>query len=296
MSAGGVAVLPPDTLLVRRALDFLAGGPATATAFVAAVCQVSGAPTLVADRLALDLLGGRPQFRRLPDGRWALAGATAPPAGDGDRLDRVSFVVVDVETTGGRPEGGDRVTEIAAVLVEGLRVVEPPLVDTLVNPERSIPSFITSITNITSAMVATAPRFRDVSAQVTDALRGRVFVAHNASFDWRFVSAEVTRATGARLQGRQLCTVRLARKLLPHLPRRSLDHVAHYYGVPNAARHRAAGDAFATAHVLVRLLRDAAERGMETWSALDTLLSAGTATSRRRRSALPRPVDRGEGA
>jgi DNA polymerase-3 subunit epsilon len=295
MSAGGVALLPPDTLLVRRALDFLAGGPATATAFVAAVCQVSGAPALVADRLALDLLGGRPEFRRLPDGRWALA-AAAPVADDMDRLDRLSFVVVDVETTGGRPDGGDRVTEIAAVLVEGLRVVETPLVDTLVNPERSIPPFITSITNITSAMVATAPRFRDVSAQVAAALRGRVFVAHNASFDWRFVSAEVTRATGARLQGRQLCTVRLARKLLPHLPRRSLDYVAHHYGVPNAARHRAAGDAFATAHVLVGLLRDAAERGLETWSALDALLSGGTGASRRRRSALPRSVDRGEGA
>src|SRR5690606_5526011 len=103
--------------------------------------------------------------------------------------------------------------------------------------------------------------------------------------------AEVTRASGLKLEGRRLCTVRLARRLLPGLPRRSLDMVAHHYGVEITARHRAAGDAVATAHVLLRLLGDAADRGYETWAQLDTFLST-TITSRRRRrpSGFPQPA------
>src|SRR5919112_166285 len=109
-----------------------------------------------------------------------------------------------------------------------------------------------------------SPTFRDIVHDVADALRGHVFVAHNAGFDWRFVTAEITRATGERLDGRQLCTVRLARRLLPQLSRRSLDHVSRFYGVENTARHRAGGDAVATAKVFLRMLKEARERGCTT--------------------------------
>ncbi|HEX3157535.1 MAG TPA: 3'-5' exonuclease [Gemmatimonadaceae bacterium] len=291
----------PETLLVRRARDYLAAGPATSRELASRVCQLPGAPAPIAEHMILELLGGRPEFARTADGRWALAAAAAdcPAAASAaaDRLDALSFVVVDVETTGGQPDSGDRVTGIAAVLVEGGRVVERPLVDTLVNPLRPIPPHITRLTNITSRMVATAPTFDRVCDSVVQALRGRVFVAHNASFDWRFVSAEVGRATGVELAGRRLCTVRLARKLLPQLPRRTLDYVSNHYGVPNAARHRALGDAMATAHVLLGLLRDAGDRGCATWAELETLVAASTGPRRRRpRSAMPRFMDSGESA
>lgn len=284
----GVRVQPREELLVERARDFLAAGPASAVALMERVCQLPGAPAPVAEHLARTLLGPHADFALEADGRWRLADAPAV-APVVESLASLSYVVVDVETTGGRAEGGDRVTEIAAVVVEGGEVKE--VYETLVNPERAIPPWITSITNINWEMVKDAPRFADVCERVTGMLRDRVFVAHNAAFDWRFVCAEVGRASGERLDGRRLCTVRLARKLLPQLPRRSLDFVARHYGVEIEARHRAAGDALATAHVLRRLLRDAADRGCETWDDLDALLAGGSsAARRRRRSALPGPA------
>jgi len=314
MTAGGITTREADTLLVERARDFLAAGPAEARHLVASVCQLPGVPAPVAEHLAETLLGGHPEFRRGDDGRWSLGaargaapgphasavreaasawkpgGLTAAPASV-ERLGGMSFVVVDVETTGGRAQGGDRITEIAAVVVREGQIAET--FETLVNPERPIPPWISQLTNISWDMVRDAPRFRDVCDDVLRILGGNVFVAHNARFDWSFVSMEVERATGRMLEGRQLCTVRLARRLLPQLRRRSLDFVADYYDVNIAARHRAMGDAYATAHVLLGLLRDAEARGCTTWDDLDRFLSTSTATRRRRRpSALPNPVSR----
>lgn len=295
----GVVAVERDTLLVQRARDFLAAGPADAAALMSSVCQLPGAPSLVAEHLARTLLGGRPDFALDDAGRWTLRPATPLAARtveiDCRRLLEERFVVVDVETTGGRAMQGDRVTEIAAVVVENGEM--GTVYSTLVNPQRSIPPWITSLTNINWEMVRDAPPFIDVCAEITAMLDGRVFVAHNAPFDWSFVGAEVARASGRALEGRRLCTVRLARKLLPQLPRRSLDMVASHYGVEITARHRAAGDAVATAHVLLRLLGDAADRGYETWAQIDTLLSTSTTSRRRRRpSGFPQPARGTEGS
>ena len=217
------------------------------------------------------------------------------PCDAADVLASLSYVVVDVETTGTRPWSGDRITEIAAVVVRDGEIRE--VFETLVNPQRPIPPMISALTNITWSMVKDAPVFRDICDRVLGVIGGSVFVAHNAAFDWRFVTSEVSRASGQRLSGRQLCTVRLARKLLPHLRSRSLDHVAAYYGVDITARHRAAGDAVATAHVLLGLLRDARERGCESWPALEALIAKRKPRPRRGRpSAMPRSVDRDCGA
>ena len=199
--------------------------------------------------------------------------------------------MVDVETTGGRAYAGDRITEIAAIVVKGGEVTDE--FETLVNPQRPIPPMVTAITKITWNMVRNAPTFRDIADDVASVLRGHVFVAHNAAFDWRFVSSEITRATGGRLDGRRLCTVKLARKVLPQLPRRSLDHLARFYGVEIASRHRAGGDARATARVLIRLLREVEGRGCHTWAELEGLMSTvPRGRRRRRRSAMPLPMDR----
>lgn len=238
---------------------------------------------------------GRDDDARVSEERSSWTDVLHIPAAPADLLASLSFVVVDVETTGGRPWSGDRITEIAAVVVRDGEVRE--VFETLVNPQRPIPPLITALTNINWAMVKDAPIFRDVCDRLLSFMRGHVFVAHNAAFDWRFVTAEVSRANGSRLSGRQLCTVRLARKLLPQLRSRSLDHVAHHYGVTIGARHRAGGDAIATAHVLVRLLRDARDRGCESWPALEELIAKRKKRGRRGRpSAMPRSMDRDAGA
>lgn len=326
----GVQLRPAEQMLVSRARDFLAAGPSDAVDLIAHVCQLPGPPRFVADHMAMALLAPWGEFTREGDGRWRLVQKTAQeladmravavptpapvakapgssptrrpratstaPAADrvpertGDRLADLSYVVVDVETTGGRPDGGDRITEIAAVIIERGEITR--VYETLVNPQRPIPPMVTSITNITWNMVRNAPTFRDIVHDVADAMRGHVFVAHNAGFDWRFVTAEIARATGERLDGRQLCTVRLARRLLPQLSRRSLDHVSRHYGVENSARHRAGGDAVATAKVFLRMMRDARERGCLTWPELETLLRTPVRGRRRRRRGMPHPVDR----
>ena len=291
---------PEDTLLTTRALDYLSRGPADVVDLIGHICALPGAPRIVAAPIAHAMFSGRPQFVRTDDGRWMLADLTRTPystsvrsrsnAGD-EPLAELSYVVVDTETTGGRSWLNDRITEIAAVVVRGGEIVE--VYETLVNPQRSIPPFITALTNITWDMVKDAPVFEQVAAEVMRVLEGNIFVAHNATFDWRFLTSELTRATGRQLRGRRLCTVKLARKVLPQLPRRSLDHVARYYGVTIRNRHRAGGDAIATAHCLVRMVSDLADRGCATWSDLQSLLRSQPGRRKKRRhSGLPTPVTR----
>jgi DNA polymerase-3 subunit epsilon len=296
----GVSTRPEQTLLAERAADYLKAGPADSRSLIASVCQLSALPSVVAEHMAITLLRDHPRFARTADGAWRLAEPAAPawqiasPA-DEPLLSSLSFAIVDVETTGGRPDHGDRITEIAVVTVRDDQV--SGVFETLVNPERSIPPFITRLTNISWEMVRDKAPFRDVCDDVLRALEGHVFVAHNANFDWRFVSAEVARSKGRELSGRRLCTVRLARRLLPQLRSRSLDWVARHYGVeiPAGMRHRAAGDALATAHCLLRLLDDARQRGCERWSDLERLLATGGVTTKRRgrrAPGMPQPVSK----
>lgn len=306
---GGIETRAEATFLADRAARFLESGPADPVALIGHVCNLPGAPRIVAEHMAEAIFAGRPEFFRDTAGRWLLSvsapvyaaerqvengskGAALPhlPPPDADVLSRLSYVVVDVETTGGRAYGGDRITEVAAVVVRNGQLCE--VFETLVNPQRPIPAFITQLTNISSEMVKDAPTFATVEPELLDFISGNVFAAHNANFDWRFICAEVFHASGQQLVGRRLCTVRLARKILPQLPRRSLDHVANYYGVEISGRHRAAGDAIATAHCLLRLLGDAADRGCLTWDDLDLLIGVrGVRAARalRRHSALPGP-------
>ncbi|MGH7664359.1 MAG: 3'-5' exonuclease [Gemmatimonadaceae bacterium] len=289
MSAtGGVRTSAAETLLISRAIELLSRGPADAMTLIAEVCQLPGPPSRVAEEMALALFAGRRDFTRDGEGMWRLA-ANADPS----TISALSFVVVDVETTGMRALHGDRVTEVAATIVRNGVVTDT--FQTLVNPERPIPPMITALTRITWNMVRNKPTFREICDELLGFMEGHIFVAHNAGFDWRFIAAEVERATAGRLrlEGRQLCTVRLARALLPQLRRRSLDHVAAHYGVEIMSRHRAGGDALATAHCLLGLLRDAEDRGCTCWDDVELLAGQRRKRPRRgraRRSALPQPV------
>jgi DNA polymerase III subunit epsilon len=109
-----------------------------------------------------------------------------------------------------------------------------------------------------------APRFEEIADAVLASLAGTVFVAHSVRFDWGFVAAELERARGLLLQGPRICTVRLARRLLPPLDALNLDSVAEFLGITIEGRHRATGDAVATARILSRMLGIAQARGAVT--------------------------------
>ncbi len=273
------------------------------------VCQVDRLQSDAAERMALALLSSHPEFVQRPSGHWALRDALPGPSIDrlppdspeelpSTGLAAVSFAVVDVETTGTRTT--DRITEIAIALVQRGEIVD--VFSQLVNPERPIPSHISALTHITWDMVKDQPPFRGLSEEIARRLSGHIFTAHNAAFDWRFVGNEMAR-TGAQLSGPRLCTVRMARALVPQLSRRSLDHVARYFNIDISGRHRAAGDAEATARALVRMLRIADDEGLSTWPLLEARLAkpsrgaprtasrtAPRTAADRRRRAFPLPV------
>src|SRR5256885_14482480 len=211
---------------------------------------------------------GRRGRKRDEDTVVARVDAVSADTGVAEPLRSLSYAVVDTETTGGSMWFGDRITEVAAVIVKNGEIAH--VYEQLVNPQRPIPPFITALTNITWDMVRDAPTFDQVAPGLMQVLEGNVFVAHNTNFDWRFLTNEISRATGHQLRGRKLCTVKIARKVLPQLSRRSLDHIARYYGVEIRNRHRAGGDAIATAKCLVRMLHDLSDRGCETWTDLQS--------------------------
>lgn len=149
---------------------------------------------------------------------------------------------VDLETTGGSPYE-DRITEVGIVDVD-LADPSRPVREwsTLVNPQVAIPPFIQTLTGITDAMVADAPTFEDVAADLLTRLDGRLFVAHNARFDHGFLK-NAFRRTGHAFRPPVLCTVRLSRKLYPGYARHNLDTLIERHRLVVDARHRALGDA-----------------------------------------------------
>jgi DNA polymerase-3 subunit epsilon len=169
------------------------------------------------------------------------------------------LAIVDVETTGADP-ASDRVTEIAVLEANGFALTGQW--STLVNPGTPVPGAIQALTGITQDMVDCAPRFADVAAELYERLAGRVFVAHNARFDYGFLRREFERA-GYKYLAKTLCTVRLSRRLYPGEAGHDLDCLIQRHGLECAARHRALPDASA----LWQFLRNAAqEHGDEVFS------------------------------
>jgi DNA polymerase-3 subunit epsilon len=261
--------------LVDRALQFLTAGPTASINLTQQVLGIPGATSVIAERLVAALLGSDPRVGRLGDGRWMLVAPSSASPGIGDS----AFVVVDVETTGGMPGQGDRITEVGVVLVRGAQV--ELLYESLVNPERPIPAAVTGVTSITDDMVRDRPLFGEIADDVLALLAGRIFVAHNVSFDWRFLGYD----------GPRVCTVALARRLVPGLRSRSLDSLAHYFGIEVSRRHRAGPDALATGKILQRLLALAQDAGVATLKDLIELARRRKGRKRRRRRAHPESME-----
>ncbi|WP_419935357.1 3'-5' exonuclease [Candidatus Palauibacter sp.] len=271
----------PEGVLFRRAMARLEQGACEARDLAVEMFGIRGGPPGLADRLVAEVLEGAPDVvREGPDGAvWRLARCEAKRAEKRrDGLHQLRYAVVDVETNGGVAGAGGRVVEIAIVEVDRGEIGD--CFSTLVDAGVAIPPWITRLTGIRTEMTRGAPSFSQICDQVRERLSGRVFVAHNAGYDWGFLRAEMRRAGAAVPRGPRLCTVHLARRLLPGLDRRGLDAVADYYGIEIRERHRARGDAVATARILVRMLADAERRGWTTWPALRRALAR---PSRRKR-------------
>ena len=160
------------------------------------------------------------------------------------------FAVVDIETTGGSARL-ERITEIAIYIHDGEQIVDE--YSTLVNPERNIPYFITSMTGITNEMVEDAPKFFEVARKIVEMTEGHIFVAHNARFDYSFIRQEFS-MLGYSFKRPMLDTVALSRRLLPGHRSYSLGNLCTDLGIEIRGRHRAAGDALATVKLLEMLL------------------------------------------
>lgn len=165
------------------------------------------------------------------------------------------FAVIDVETTGTSAQFG-KITEVAIFVHDGKKIVDE--FATLINPECSIPYFITRLTGISNEMVAHAPRFCEVGKRIVEMTEGCTFVAHNAPFDYGFIREEFLRL-GYDYQRETLCTVRLSRALLPGMHSYSLGKLCEVLRITNGSRHRAAGDALATVKLFELLLQRAGD-------------------------------------
>lgn len=176
-------------------------------------------------------------------------------------IGRMLYAVVDIETTGSYA-AGNGITEIGIVIHDGEKVLN--FYETLVNPRIPIPYFIQRLTGINDKMVANAPTFGEVAGQINELLQGKIFVAHNVNFDYSFVKYHLQNA-GFQLDTKKLCTVRLARKVLPGLNGYSLGKLTQQLGINHGNHHRAGGDALATADLLRMIVekdKDAVIAGM----------------------------------
>lgn len=161
------------------------------------------------------------------------------------------YAIVDIETTGGYAEN-HRITEVAIYHHDGIQVIDT--FHTLVNPGRNIPFYITGLTGISTEMVLDSPSFEEIAEEIFKRLEGKVFVAHNAHFDYSFLKKEFEQV-GIAWQSKKLCTVRLSRKIIPGLRSYSLGSLAESLGIVITNRHRAGGDAAATVKIFDHLLR-----------------------------------------
>ena len=166
------------------------------------------------------------------------------------------YAILDIETTGGQfnEEG---ITEIAIYKFDGHEVVDQFI--SLVNPEIPIQPFVVKLTGINNAMLQSAPKFYEVAKRIIEITTDCVIVAHNASFDYRILRTEFRRL-GYDFEAKTLCTVELAKKLIPEQPSYSLGKLVRALGIPMADRHRASGDAMATTKLFKMLLEKDTEK------------------------------------
>jgi DNA polymerase III subunit epsilon len=170
------------------------------------------------------------------------------------------FAIVDIETTGGSPKSS-KITEIAVYVHDGEKILDEFV--SLVNPEMRIPEFISRLTGINDRMVEEAPKFYEIAKRIIEITEGCIFVAHNVGFDYSILRNEY-KLLGFDFRRPHLCTVRASRYIIPGMESYSLGKLTSKLGIEIHGRHRAGGDALATAH-LFRLLFDKDLSNLQTF-------------------------------
>lgn len=237
------------------------GGRAAAVEIVDCVLNIRRVEPELARTIVIGLIETDPRFQ-LTDYDVELV----PEHFANRRLDETDYVVFDLETTGAKTPPSCRITEIGACRVSNGRITDE--FHTLVNPETPIPPFITQLTGISDAMVRNEPKFREIADEFLEFIGDSVLVAHNASFDMRFLNHEIALIhDDYRVANPYLCTVLLSRKLLPDIQNHRLNTVASHYSVSLENHHRASDDARATAQIFINLLDDLTSRGINDLAA-----------------------------
>jgi DNA polymerase III subunit epsilon len=168
-------------------------------------------------------------------------------------LEKASFTVVDVETTG-LSANKNRIIEVALVKIENLKITDK--LHYLINPQTYIPPFITSLTGIDNDDVIGAPTFSEIVNEITAFIGNTVLTAHNFPFDSSFLNAEFIRSGQEFINEQSCCTLKLARNIYPTLQSKSLTSVAQSLNLKNSNAHRALGDAEITAKVLLKMIKE----------------------------------------
>ena len=246
-----------NSLLINETIQLLKsfGGRASAVKVVDFVMKISAPEPNLARILVSDLVETDSRLQLIDDTLELIQNDFERRA-----FAETDFVVFDLETTGAKAPPC-RITEIGAYRVKNGEITDE--YQTLVNPETTIPIFISELTGITDSMVRNAPKFREIVAEFLDFIGDSVLVAHNAHFDMRFLNHEIGRIhADYRVRNPSLCTVRLSRRLLPDVENHRLNTLANHYSVALVNHHRAGDDAHATAHIFVKLLEELHKRGV----------------------------------
>jgi DNA polymerase III epsilon subunit family exonuclease len=248
-----------DSALVQETFDLLRknGGRTGFTEIVDVVFRLAHAEAELSASLVGDLVRGDPRFSIQTDHLVIVDDSLE------DRLlNDIDFVVLDVEAIGARNVPA-RIIELGAYHLRSGVITDE--FQTLINPGVPLPRFITALTGITDAMVANAPKFAEIVGSWLDFSGDAVLVAHNSMFDLPLLNQEIARVfPGCRMRNAELCTVKLARRIMRNLDSHSLDALAEHFAFEVPERHRAAGDAKATVQILLRLLDQLESHGVRT--------------------------------
>jgi DNA polymerase III subunit epsilon len=265
---------------------YLAAHPAGVDAreLLALLFRGAGSDPELGSRIITGMLADDPNFIfDARTGLWSLGRAAALRV----PLDEADFVVVDLETASGRPLPGS-IIEIGAYRMHGRRILDT--FASLVKPRMRIPRFVARLTSISDEMVAGALTIEQVLPQFRVFLGDSVMVAHNAQFDYAFLDFEFRRLFGIGLLNPVLCTLRMARRLLPSIRRRRLDLLAEHFGLSTAGRHRGLGDARMAAELLSIFLEISSQMGLNRLDRLLDHSSRGQSGRRIERHVAPEVV------
>jgi DNA polymerase-3 subunit epsilon len=265
---------------------YLAAHPAGADPheLLAVLFSGAGSDPELGGRIIAGILAGDPNFIfDTATGLWSLSRTSTLRI----PLDQADFVVVDLETASGRPAPGS-IIEIGAYRMRGRQILQP--FQNLVKPRMRIPRFVARLTSIDDETVAAAPPIEEVLPCFRAFLGDAVMVAHNAQFDHAFLDYEFRRLFGIGLLNPVLCTLRMARRLLPSLRRRRLDLLAEHFGLSTAGRHRGLGDARMAAELLSIFLEMLSQMGLNRLDRLLDHYSRGAAGRRIERHVAPEVI------